>query len=196
MDFDVKDGKIKGWKYRLLPVFANFLAADAMIDEYRDTRAALGKVLESVMASADEPEVVAGVVLQAATDATPRLRYTAGGLANRLRLLRRFAPARMVDQHLTHAPRGQRVELATVLHRLRILRCQPQPGLVDQRGRRQRVPAALATHLAFGQPMQFIVDQGDQPAVGREIAGGACTQQLGDRTLRHGCASRWPAPPF
>ena len=76
---------------------ANFLAADAMIDEYRDTRAALGKVLESVMASADEPEVVAGVVLQAATDATPRLRYTAGGLANRLRLLRRFAPARMVD---------------------------------------------------------------------------------------------------
>ncbi|HOU64731.1 MAG TPA: SDR family NAD(P)-dependent oxidoreductase, partial [Thermomonas sp.] len=76
---------------------ANFLAADAMIDEYRDTRAALGKVLESVMASADEPEVVAGVVLQAATDATPRLRYPAGGLANRLRLLRRFAPARMVD---------------------------------------------------------------------------------------------------
>ncbi|MDD3530587.1 MAG: thiosulfohydrolase SoxB, partial [Gallionellaceae bacterium] len=25
MDFDVKDGKVVGWKYRLLPVFANFL---------------------------------------------------------------------------------------------------------------------------------------------------------------------------
>lgn len=76
---------------------ANFLAADAMIDEYHDTRAALGKVLESVMATADAPEVVADVVLQAATDAHPRLRYAAGVLANRLRLLRRFAPARMVD---------------------------------------------------------------------------------------------------
>jgi S-sulfosulfanyl-L-cysteine sulfohydrolase len=28
MDFDVKDGKIAGWKYRLLPVFANLLPAD------------------------------------------------------------------------------------------------------------------------------------------------------------------------
>jgi NAD(P)-dependent dehydrogenase (short-subunit alcohol dehydrogenase family) len=76
---------------------ANFLAADAMIDEYRDTRAALGKVLASVMATADTPDVVAEVVLRAATDAKPRLRYTAGGLANRLRLLRRFAPAHLVD---------------------------------------------------------------------------------------------------
>ncbi|HNQ03983.1 MAG TPA: thiosulfohydrolase SoxB [Thiobacillaceae bacterium] len=29
MDFDVRDGKVKGWKYRLLPVFSNFLPADA-----------------------------------------------------------------------------------------------------------------------------------------------------------------------
>ena len=46
---------------------------------------------------ADEPEVVADVVLQAATDRKPKLRYAAGGLANRLRLLRRFAPAHLVD---------------------------------------------------------------------------------------------------
>ena len=32
MDFDVKGGKIKGWKYRLLPVFSNFLAADPAMD--------------------------------------------------------------------------------------------------------------------------------------------------------------------
>jgi S-sulfosulfanyl-L-cysteine sulfohydrolase len=32
MDFDVKDGKVKGWKYRLLPVFSNFLAADPAMD--------------------------------------------------------------------------------------------------------------------------------------------------------------------
>ena len=28
MDFDVKGGKVKGWKYRLLPVFSNLLPAD------------------------------------------------------------------------------------------------------------------------------------------------------------------------
>ena len=32
MDFDVRDGKIKGWKYRLLPVFSNLLPADAKME--------------------------------------------------------------------------------------------------------------------------------------------------------------------
>ena len=76
---------------------ANFLAPDSQLDEYREVRALLDKVLKKVMATADEPTVVADVVLQAAIAVQPKLRYTAGGLANRLRLLRRFAPARLVD---------------------------------------------------------------------------------------------------
>ena len=32
MDFNVKDGKIVGWKYRLMPVFSNFLPADARME--------------------------------------------------------------------------------------------------------------------------------------------------------------------
>ncbi|SFS14130.1 Short-chain dehydrogenase [Dyella sp. OK004] len=76
---------------------ANFLAPDAKLDEYLDVRVLLDKVLKEVMASADEPSVVADVVLEAATATRPKLRYTAGGLANRLRLLRRFAPAGLVD---------------------------------------------------------------------------------------------------
>ncbi len=32
MDFDVRDGKVKGWKYRLMPVFSNLLPADAKMD--------------------------------------------------------------------------------------------------------------------------------------------------------------------
>jgi NAD(P)-dependent dehydrogenase (short-subunit alcohol dehydrogenase family) len=75
----------------------NFLAPDSTLEEYRETRALLGKVLTKVMATADEPSVVADVVLRAATDVKPKLRYAAGGLANRLQLLRRFAPARLVD---------------------------------------------------------------------------------------------------
>ncbi len=79
---------------------ANLLAADSKLDEYHEVRAVLDKVLEDVMAIADEPEVVADVVLKAASAARPKLRYTAGGLANRLSLLRRFAPARLVDAGL------------------------------------------------------------------------------------------------
>ena len=76
---------------------ANFLAPDSKLDEYREVRALLDKVLKEVMATADEPTVVADVVLEAAIADRPKLRYTAGGLANRLRLLRRFAPAGLVD---------------------------------------------------------------------------------------------------
>jgi NAD(P)-dependent dehydrogenase (short-subunit alcohol dehydrogenase family) len=76
---------------------ANFLAPDSKLDEYREVRAVLDKVLKEVMATADEPAVVAHVVLEAARAARPKPRYTAGSLAGRLRLLRRFAPAGLVD---------------------------------------------------------------------------------------------------
>ena len=76
---------------------ANFLAPDSKLDEYREVRALLDNVLRKVMATADEPTVVADVVLEAATAERPKLRYTAGRLAKRLRLLRRFAPAGLVD---------------------------------------------------------------------------------------------------
>ena len=76
---------------------ANFLEPDAKLDEYREARAALDKRLKEVMAEADRPDVVAAVVLRAASAMRPKLRYTAGGLASRLRWLRRFAPAVVMD---------------------------------------------------------------------------------------------------
>lgn len=76
---------------------ANLLAPDAKLEEYREARAVVDKVIAHVMAKGDDPKVVAEVVLQAASAAQPKLRYTAGGLANRLRLLRRFAPAGLLD---------------------------------------------------------------------------------------------------
>jgi len=83
--------------YTKTPFDANFLEPDAKLDEYREIRAAVEKRVKEVMETADNPGVVAEVVLKAATAAHPKLRYTSGGLANRLRLLRRFAPAGMVD---------------------------------------------------------------------------------------------------
>jgi hypothetical protein len=67
------------------------------MDEYREIRMSLGRFLTKVMATADEPSVVADVVLKATSAARPKLRYTAGVLAGRLRLLRRFAPAGVMD---------------------------------------------------------------------------------------------------
>ncbi|EEA04385.1 short-chain dehydrogenase/reductase SDR [Burkholderia sp. H160] len=75
----------------------NLMAPDAPLDAYRDVRAAVEQRVKEVVQSADGPEVVAETVLQAALAARPRLRYAAGGLAGRLRLLSRFAPAGLVD---------------------------------------------------------------------------------------------------
>lgn len=83
--------------YMKTPFDANFLEPDAKLDAYREDRAAVSQRVKEVMATADLPGVVADVVLKAASAARPKLRYTAGGLANRLRLLRRFAPAGLVD---------------------------------------------------------------------------------------------------
>src|SRR6185295_17698127 len=76
---------------------AHLLEADSKLDEYRGARAAVGKRLQELFAAAGQPGVVADIVLHAATAARPKLRYTAGGLAGRLRLLRRFAPAGVMD---------------------------------------------------------------------------------------------------
>jgi len=76
---------------------AHLLEADSKLDEYRAARAAMGKKVREAVAAADEPSVVAGVVLQAAGASHPKLRYTAGKGASRLRWLRRFAPAGLMD---------------------------------------------------------------------------------------------------
>jgi NAD(P)-dependent dehydrogenase (short-subunit alcohol dehydrogenase family) len=76
---------------------AHLLEADSKLDEYRQARTVVGKRVQEALAAADEPSIVAAVVLQAAAAAHPKLRYTAGRGASRLRWLRRFAPAGMMD---------------------------------------------------------------------------------------------------
>jgi NAD(P)-dependent dehydrogenase (short-subunit alcohol dehydrogenase family) len=76
---------------------ANALEPDSKHDDYREIRAALAVKIKELVETGDDPSVVAEVVLKAASAAQPKLRYTAGGLANRLRLLRRFAPAGVMD---------------------------------------------------------------------------------------------------
>ena len=78
------------------PFDTHLMKADAPIDVYRDVRARVDKRVKEVLVSADGPEVVADIVLKAAQADRPDARY-APGLASRLRLLRRFAPASVLD---------------------------------------------------------------------------------------------------
>lgn len=55
MDFDVKDGKIRSWKYRLLPVFSNFLPADPKMEAFiKQVRAPYEAKLNEVLAVTDD----------------------------------------------------------------------------------------------------------------------------------------------
>jgi NAD(P)-dependent dehydrogenase (short-subunit alcohol dehydrogenase family) len=83
--------------YTRTPLDSNFLQPDATLDAYREARAGLNERVKELMATAEDPRVVADVVLKAATAAQPRVRYPAGVRARRLQLLRRFAPPGLVD---------------------------------------------------------------------------------------------------
>lgn len=78
------------------PFDANVMKPDAPLDVYREIRAGVEKRVKEVLAGADGPEVVAEMVLKAAMADRPKLHY-APGLASRMRWLRRFAPAGVLD---------------------------------------------------------------------------------------------------
>lgn len=71
--------------------------ADTLLDEYHAARITLSKLARTLVEAGDKPGVVAEVVLKAASADRPKIRYTAGRLAGRLQLLRRFAPAGLMD---------------------------------------------------------------------------------------------------
>ena len=73
---------------------------DAKLQEYEAARAGTQSLLQDVMPKADPPELVADVVLRAATATSPRRRYTAGKIASQISLLRRLSPAEIFDKSL------------------------------------------------------------------------------------------------
>jgi NAD(P)-dependent dehydrogenase (short-subunit alcohol dehydrogenase family) len=86
--------------YTKTPFDANLLEPDAKLNAYDEARSAVTRRVLEAMAGAEGPEVVAETVLMAARVSKPKLRYTAGSLAKRLRLLRSYAPAGLVDAGL------------------------------------------------------------------------------------------------
>ncbi len=103
------DHELRNWDIRSIviepaytktPFDANLLEPDAKLEAYGAVRNIVTRRVQQAMAGAEGPGVVAETVLKAALASKPKLRYTAGGLAKRLRLLRSFAPAGLVDAGL------------------------------------------------------------------------------------------------
>jgi short-subunit dehydrogenase len=78
----------------------NMVLPDQALDAYVSARKRAVAVMQEVMKTADRPEVVAKRVVEAATTASPRHRYTCGKMAGQVSVLRRFVPERMFDKSL------------------------------------------------------------------------------------------------
>jgi NAD(P)-dependent dehydrogenase (short-subunit alcohol dehydrogenase family) len=79
---------------------ANIVQPDTPLPVYAQQRRIADEIIASAIESGDDPATVAKVILAAATDAKPKLRYTAGPLAGRIKTLRRIAPARAFDRQI------------------------------------------------------------------------------------------------
>jgi NAD(P)-dependent dehydrogenase (short-subunit alcohol dehydrogenase family) len=94
---------------------ANATDADSPIDSYAPIREHVKQVIGKAVRAGDDPAVVAQAVLKAATSRTPKLRYPAGPLARQLTVLKKFAPAALLDKgirkanKLTAAPKRSQV---------------------------------------------------------------------------------------
>ncbi|MEW2402559.1 oxidoreductase [Streptomyces sp. NPDC046862] len=79
---------------------ANSMWADTPLPVYARQRQVFEQVMEAAIKDSDDPSIVAKAILAAATDAKPKLRYTAGALAGRVSTLRRIVPARAFDRQI------------------------------------------------------------------------------------------------
>jgi len=82
---------------------ANATDADSPLRDYEVVREHVKQVITDELHTGDDPSVVARVVLKAATSRTPKLRYPAGPLARRLALLKKYAPAGLLDNGIRKA---------------------------------------------------------------------------------------------
>jgi NAD(P)-dependent dehydrogenase (short-subunit alcohol dehydrogenase family) len=87
---------------------ANAADPDSPIESYVPLREHVKATLIKSVRTGDDPSVVARVVLKAATSRIPKLRYPAGPLARQLTVLKKFAPAALLDKGIRKANRLDR----------------------------------------------------------------------------------------
>jgi len=79
---------------------ANMVRADTPLPVYAQHRHTLDDVMAGLIKDGDQPATVAKIIVAAATDPKPKLRYTAGPRAGRVSTLRRIVPARAFDKQI------------------------------------------------------------------------------------------------
>ena len=79
---------------------ANVVRGDTPLPAYEQGRQTFDDILAEGIKTGDDPAIVAKVIVAAATDPKPKLRYTAGSRAGRVSTLRRIAPARVFDKQI------------------------------------------------------------------------------------------------
>jgi NAD(P)-dependent dehydrogenase (short-subunit alcohol dehydrogenase family) len=82
------------------PFDANLVLADTPLPAYAQQRHIFDEVVAASFRDGDDPAIVAKVIVSAATDQKPKLRYPAGPLAVRVSVLRRIVPARAFDKSI------------------------------------------------------------------------------------------------
>jgi NAD(P)-dependent dehydrogenase (short-subunit alcohol dehydrogenase family) len=78
----------------------NLTRADQPLPVYDTQRARSEALMRRWIETGDAPQVVADMVVAAATAKNPKLRYSAGKQSRQVRSLRRFMPERLVDRIL------------------------------------------------------------------------------------------------
>jgi len=73
---------------------------DVLIPAYAQQRETFAEVMADSTRDGDDPATVAKVIVTAATETKPRLRYPAGVTAGRVSVLRLFVPARTFDKQI------------------------------------------------------------------------------------------------
>jgi NAD(P)-dependent dehydrogenase (short-subunit alcohol dehydrogenase family) len=103
LDHEVRDHGIRALiiepAYTRTGFEANSAKPDTPLHAYARQRLTVDRVMAEAVRGGDAPAVVAKAVVAAATDAKPKLRYAAGPLAGRARLLR-FVPAWVLDKQI------------------------------------------------------------------------------------------------
>src|SRR5687768_3608129 len=79
---------------------ANSVRPDTPLPLYAQQRHIFEQLAATAVRDGDDPAAVAKVIVAAATDPKPKLRYTAGPRAARVSTLRRIVPARAFDKQI------------------------------------------------------------------------------------------------
>jgi short-subunit dehydrogenase len=79
---------------------ASVVRGENPLPVYERGRQTFEAILAEGMKTGSDPAVIAKVIVAAATDPKPKLRYTAGSGAGRVSMLRRLVPARIFDKQI------------------------------------------------------------------------------------------------